>query len=217
MQIAVLPGDGIGLEIVPQAVKVLRALERPGVKFEFTEAPVGGAAIDLFGTPLPNETLAVVHASDAILFGALADAEGSAPTKLGQQLIVDRQLIAAHRAPVRWIERQDRPATGQLPERQLLVGSDRQSEARSLGAGLQDVMRLGQHLRLRFERTRPRSGGDRGRAASGRLGLGEPIRPTTAMRPEFEPETSRLRLNVRRQQRYLGRWLHSAPYRRIRA
>lgn len=73
MQIAVLPGDGIGLEIVPQAVKVLKALERPGLKFGFTEAAVGGTAIDQFGNPLPEETLAVVRGSDAILFGAVGD------------------------------------------------------------------------------------------------------------------------------------------------
>jgi 3-isopropylmalate dehydrogenase len=73
MQIAVLPGDGIGLEIVPQAVKVLKALERPGLKFAFAEAPVGGTAIDLFGTPLPDETLATIRASEAILFGAVGD------------------------------------------------------------------------------------------------------------------------------------------------
>ncbi|HTM78214.1 MAG TPA: isocitrate/isopropylmalate family dehydrogenase, partial [Devosia sp.] len=73
MQVAVLPGDGIGLEIVPQAVKVLKALQRPGLKFDFVDAPVGGTAIDLFDNPLPEETLAVVRASDAVLFGAVGD------------------------------------------------------------------------------------------------------------------------------------------------
>jgi 3-isopropylmalate dehydrogenase len=73
MKIAVLPGDGIGLEIVPQAVKVLKALERPGLAFEFSEAPVGGTAIDLAGKPLPDETLAVVNSAAAVLFGAVGD------------------------------------------------------------------------------------------------------------------------------------------------
>lgn len=73
MQVALLPGDGIGLEIVPQAVKVLQALERPGLKFTFVEAPVGGTAIELAGTPLPDETVSIVRASDAILFGAVGD------------------------------------------------------------------------------------------------------------------------------------------------
>jgi 3-isopropylmalate dehydrogenase len=71
MKIAVMSGDGIGPEIVPQAVKVLKALERPGLAFEFTEALVGGAAIEATGNPLPAESLAVAEASEAILFGAV--------------------------------------------------------------------------------------------------------------------------------------------------
>ena len=54
MKIAVLPGDGIGPEIVAQAVRVLQAL---GPKFELEEAPVGGAAYDVAGHPLPPATL----------------------------------------------------------------------------------------------------------------------------------------------------------------
>ncbi|SFI04439.1 3-isopropylmalate dehydrogenase [Bosea sp. OK403] len=70
MKIAVLPGDGIGPEVVAEALKVLRAIESPQRPFAFTQALVGGAAYEATGHPLPPETLALVKASDAILFGA---------------------------------------------------------------------------------------------------------------------------------------------------
>ena len=68
MKIAVLPGDGIGQEITDQAVRVLDALE---LGLQFTHAPVGGAAYDLTGEPLPASTLAVCEQSAAILFGSV--------------------------------------------------------------------------------------------------------------------------------------------------
>jgi 3-isopropylmalate dehydrogenase len=71
-KIAVLPGDGIGREVIPEALKVLREIARgSGTGFEFEEAPVGGAALDAAGTPLPDATLALCEASEAILFGAV--------------------------------------------------------------------------------------------------------------------------------------------------
>ncbi|MFN5255568.1 MAG: 3-isopropylmalate dehydrogenase [Limnohabitans sp.] len=70
MKIAVLPGDGIGTEIVAEAVKVLNALD---LKFEMETALVGGAAYDAFGHPLPEATLKLAMASDAVLFGAVGD------------------------------------------------------------------------------------------------------------------------------------------------
>ena len=70
MKIAILPGDGIGTEIVAEAVKVLKALELP---FESETALVGGAAYDAHGHPLPESTLALAKAADAILFGAVGD------------------------------------------------------------------------------------------------------------------------------------------------
>lgn len=69
-KIAVLPGDGIGPEIVEQAVRVLRALDQP---FQIDEAKVGGAAFDAFEHPLPPATLALAKASSAVLFGAVGD------------------------------------------------------------------------------------------------------------------------------------------------
>jgi 3-isopropylmalate dehydrogenase len=70
MKIAVLPGDGIGPEIVAEAVKVLNAL---GPKFDLETAPVGGAAYDVAGHPLPPATLELAKKADAILFGAVGD------------------------------------------------------------------------------------------------------------------------------------------------
>ena len=71
MKIAVLPGDGIGPEITAQAVRVLEALAADGLALEMDSAPVGGAAFDAAGDPLPVDTLALCEASDAILFGSV--------------------------------------------------------------------------------------------------------------------------------------------------
>ncbi len=70
MKIAVLPGDGIGTEIMAEAVKVLRVLDLPLV---LETAPVGGAAYEAHGHPLPEATLALAQAADAVLFGAVGD------------------------------------------------------------------------------------------------------------------------------------------------
>ena len=68
MKICVLPGDGIGPEIMAQAVRVLNALDLP---FEMEEALVGGCAVDATGNPLPEATLELARAADAILLGAV--------------------------------------------------------------------------------------------------------------------------------------------------
>ncbi|MHB1127809.1 MAG: 3-isopropylmalate dehydrogenase [Bacillota bacterium] len=71
-KIAVLPGDGIGPEIIPQAIKILQVIgEKHGVEFAFTNALIGGVAIDATGTPLPDDTLALCKSSQAILLGAV--------------------------------------------------------------------------------------------------------------------------------------------------
>jgi 3-isopropylmalate dehydrogenase len=70
MKIAVLPGDGIGTEIIAEAVKVLNVLDLP---FETETALVGGAAFDAHGHPLPDATLRLAQAADAVLFGAVGD------------------------------------------------------------------------------------------------------------------------------------------------
>jgi len=71
MRIAVLAGDGIGPEVVAEAIKVLRALEPDGLRFEFSAADVGGIAVERHGDPLPPATLALARSCDAILFGAV--------------------------------------------------------------------------------------------------------------------------------------------------
>ncbi|MEY3944754.1 MAG: 3-isopropylmalate dehydrogenase [Pseudomonadota bacterium] len=70
MKIAVLPGDGIGTEIIAEAVKVLKALD---LKFEMESALVGGAAYDAHSHPLPESTLKLAMDADAVLFGAVGD------------------------------------------------------------------------------------------------------------------------------------------------
>lgn len=71
-RICLLPGDGIGPEITAEAVRVLDAIGgRHGVSFAFTEALLGGAAIDATGTALPDETLEAAHAADAVLLAAI--------------------------------------------------------------------------------------------------------------------------------------------------
>ncbi len=73
-KIGVLPGDGIGPEIVDQAVKVLNAIaEKYGHKFEYTHADVGACAIDKVGNPYPDSTHEICMNSDAVLFGAIGD------------------------------------------------------------------------------------------------------------------------------------------------
>ena len=70
MKIAVLPGDGIGPEIIAQARRVLRKLE---LSLDMQEAPVGGAGYEASGDPLPAATLKLAQQADAILFGAVGD------------------------------------------------------------------------------------------------------------------------------------------------
>ena len=71
MKVAVLAGDGIGPEIVAQALKVLRTLARDGLRIELEEAPFGGAGYDAHGDPLPETTLKLARQADAVLCGAV--------------------------------------------------------------------------------------------------------------------------------------------------
>ena len=74
LKIALLPGDGIGPEVINQAVSCLEAVEQTfGHQFIFAKAPVGAVAIDETGDPLPADTLALCKRSDAVLFGAIGD------------------------------------------------------------------------------------------------------------------------------------------------
>jgi 3-isopropylmalate dehydrogenase len=80
-RIAVLGGDGIGPEVTAEAVRVLKAVaDRFGHDFEFTEALVGGAAIDASGSPLPPRTIDACRSSDAVLLGAVGGPRWSDPS-----------------------------------------------------------------------------------------------------------------------------------------
>jgi 3-isopropylmalate dehydrogenase len=76
LKIAILPGDGIGPEVTAEAVRVLKVVaDLHGHSFEFEECPIGGAAINQTGTPLPVATLDACVASDAVLLGAVGAPE----------------------------------------------------------------------------------------------------------------------------------------------
>lgn len=78
--VAVLPGDGIGPEVIGSAVEILRAVAlEGGHSLEFREALIGGAAIDAVGHPLPESTLALCRDSDAVLFGAVGGPKWNDP------------------------------------------------------------------------------------------------------------------------------------------
>jgi len=94
MKIAVLPGDGIGPEIVSQALRVLEVLRQEGLKIEMEEAPLGGAAYDQYGMPYPPFTQQVCRAADAILLGAVG---GPQYDKLDRPLRPERGLLAIRR------------------------------------------------------------------------------------------------------------------------
>lgn len=80
MRIAVLPGDGVGPEVTREGIKILEAIAATfGHRFEFTEYPVGGAAIDATGFPLPEETLKACREAGAVLLGAIGGPKWSDP------------------------------------------------------------------------------------------------------------------------------------------
>ena len=71
MKIAILAGDGIGPEIVAQAVRVLEALKSDGLKFEMESGLLGGCAVDATGEPFPEVTRRLVADADAVILGAV--------------------------------------------------------------------------------------------------------------------------------------------------
>jgi 3-isopropylmalate dehydrogenase len=91
-KIAVLPGDGIGPEVITEAVRVLKsAATGSASSFEFEQALVGGSAIDATGRPLPPETLKLCRSADAILFGSVG---GPKWDHLPQEQRAERGLLA---------------------------------------------------------------------------------------------------------------------------
>ncbi len=108
MNIALLPGDGIGPEVISEAVKVLKkTAQRCNHKIHFTEAPVGAAAIDQTGDPYPQQTHELCMNSDAVLFGAIGhprfDNDPSAKIRPEQGLLTMRKKLGLY-ANVRPVE-----------------------------------------------------------------------------------------------------------------
>lgn len=91
LNIAVLPGDGIGPEIIAQALRVLEVLKNEGLDMTFTEAPLGGQAYDQFGHPYPAFTQEVCRKADAVLLGAVG---GPQYDNLDRPLRPERGLLA---------------------------------------------------------------------------------------------------------------------------
>src|ERR1700688_515942 len=95
MKIAMLPGDGIGTEIVAEAGKVLERLRRDGVPIETETAPIGGAGYDAAGQPLPDATLAIAQRADAVVLGAVG---GPKYESLPRHLRPEQGLLSIRKA-----------------------------------------------------------------------------------------------------------------------
>jgi 3-isopropylmalate dehydrogenase len=104
--VQLLPGDGVGPEVTREAARVLAAVAaRFGHRFDFAEAPVGGAGIDAGGGPLPDATLAACRAADAVFLGAVGGPrwEGGPGPRPEQGLLALRRAldVYANLRPVR--------------------------------------------------------------------------------------------------------------------
>jgi len=110
LKIAVLPGDGIGPEVTAQAIKAMNAVALEfDHKFTYKQADIGAIAIDKTGNPLPDETLELCKASDAILFGAIGDpkydnAQGNVRPEQGLLKIRKELELFANVRPVKAFE-----------------------------------------------------------------------------------------------------------------
>jgi len=123
MRVAVLPGDGIGPEIMAQALAVLQRLALP---LELAEAPVGGAAVEQTGDPLPERTLALAREADAILFGAVGDPRyDTAPReKRPEQAILGLRKALGFFANLRPARVHDALADSSTLKREVVAGLD---------------------------------------------------------------------------------------------
>ena len=95
MKIAMLPGDGIGTEIVAEAAKVLECLRRDGLPIETETAPIGGAGYDAAGQPLPESTLVIAQRADAVILGAVG---GPKYESLPRHLRPEQGLLSIRKA-----------------------------------------------------------------------------------------------------------------------
>jgi 3-isopropylmalate dehydrogenase len=91
-RITILPGDGVGPEVISEAKKILEAAgQKYGINMDFSEGIVGGAALDALGTPLPKDTIELVRKSDAVMFGAVG---GPKWDKLDRHLRPEQAILA---------------------------------------------------------------------------------------------------------------------------
>ena len=107
-RICTIGGDGIGREVTPAAVDVLRAT---GLALEFTDAPAGWECFEQAGDALPAETLAAVKSADATLFGAITTPTGPRPEGYRSPILTLRQELGlyANLRPARsWPPRRSR-------------------------------------------------------------------------------------------------------------
>jgi isocitrate dehydrogenase (NAD+) len=138
-EIAVLPGDGIGPEVTAAATEVLRVVaRRHGHRFGLREYPIGGAAIDATGTPLPAATLEACQNADAVLLGAVGGPKWSDPqakVRPEQGLLALRKALGlyANLRPVRALPN----VPSRYPELDLVVVRE---NTESLYAGLEHVV-----------------------------------------------------------------------------
>ena len=95
MKLALLPGDGVGPEILSEASKVLERLRRDGLAIETETAPIGGAGCDAAGKPLPDATLALAREADAVVLGAVG---GPQYEMLPRELRPEQGLLAIRKA-----------------------------------------------------------------------------------------------------------------------
>jgi len=128
LNIAVLPGDGIGPEVTAQAVKVLKAIAMDfDHSINFTYAPVGATAIDSEGSPLPDSTLEICKANDAILFGAIGDPkydnDPSAKVRPEQGLLQLRKELGLY-ANIRPVKAYDTLVSKSPLKKKIVEGTD---------------------------------------------------------------------------------------------
>ena len=114
MKIAILPGDGIGPEIVGEATKVLDVLRREGLPIETETAPIGGAGYDAAGHPLPEATLALARDADAVLLGAVG---GPAYDTLPRPLRPEQGILGIRKALGLFANLRPRSCTRSSPPR----------------------------------------------------------------------------------------------------
>lgn len=93
--ILLLPGDGIGPEVIAEAIKLIECLRSEGIALDYQQGLIGGSAYDAYGTPIPNQTIAIAQQSAAVLLGAVGAPQYQ---QLPRELRPERGLLAIRKA-----------------------------------------------------------------------------------------------------------------------